>query len=162
MDYASHVIDLINDILAPVDKVTSSSLKSIFSKQVDDAVFAMMQLRNNVSGMLSVNWSDDTFRKMTTSLTINGTKGKIISDANEFKVFFKDKEAPAGYRSGWNIKYVTDLTEPVEYYLRGEEYSAQMDYFIQSVKGTKPNLINTFETAAQTDRAISLIRKAQS
>jgi len=162
MDYASHVIDLINDILAPVDKVTSSTLKSIFSKQVDDAVFAMMQLKNNVSGMLSVNWSDDTFRKMTTSLTINGTKGKIISDANEFKVFFKDKEAPVGYRSGWNIKYVTDLTEPVEYYLRGEEYSAQMDYFIKSVLGTKPNLINTFETAAQTDRAISLIRKAQS
>jgi len=162
MDYASHVIDLINDILAPVDKVTSSSLKSIFSRQVDDAVFAMMQLRNNVSGMLSVNWSDDTFRKMTTSLTINGTKGKIISDANEFKVFFKDKEAPEGYRSGWNIKYVTDLTDPVDYYLRGEEYSAQMDYFIQSVKGTQPNLINTFETAAQTDRAISLIRKAQS
>ena len=162
MDYASHVIDLINDILAPVDKVTSSSLKSIFSRQVDDAVFAMMQLRNNVSGMLSVNWSDDTFRKMTTSLTINGTKGKIVSDANEFKVFFKDKEAPEGYRSGWNIKYVTDLTDPVDYYLRGEEYSAQMDYFIQSVKGTQPNLINTFETAAQTDRAISLIRKAQS
>jgi predicted dehydrogenase len=162
MDYASHIIDLINDILSPVEKVSSSHLKSIFSKEVDDAVFAMLELRNKVSGMLSVNWSDDTFRKMTTSITLNGTKGKIISDANELKVHFKDKEAPEGYNTGWNVKYVTDLTEPVDYYLRGEEYSAQLDYFIQSVKGTKPNNINTFETAALTDRAISMIRKAQS
>ncbi len=161
MDYASHVIDLINDILAPVETVSSSNLKSIYSREVDDAVYAMMKLRNNVSGMLSVNWSDDTFRKMSTSLTINGTKGKIISDANECKVFFKEKEAPTGFSSGWNIKYVTDLTEPVDYYLRGEEYSTQMDYFIQAVKGTKPNVINTFETAAMTDQAISMIRNAQ-
>ncbi len=162
MDYASHIIDLINDILSPVEKVSSSQLKSIFSREVDDAVYAMMELRNKVSGMLSVNWSDDTFRKMTTSITLNGSKGKIVSDANELKVYFKDKEAPAGYNTGWNVKYVTDLTDPVDFYLRGEEYSAQLDYFIASVKGTKPNLINTFESAALTDKAISMIRKAQS
>lgn len=162
MDYASHIIDLINDILAPVEKVSSSQLKSIFSKEVDDAVYAMMELRNKVSGMLSVNWSDDTFRKMSTSITLVGSKGKIISDANELKVHFKEKETPAGYSTGWNVKYVTDLTEPVDYYLRGEEYSAQLDYFIQALKGTKPNIINTFETAALTDKAISMIRKAQS
>lgn len=162
MDYASHIIDLINDILSPVEKVTSSQLKSIFSKEVDDAVYAMMVLRNNVSGMLSVNWSDDTFRKMTTSITLNGTRGKIISDANELKIHFKDKETPVGYSTGWNVKYVTDLTDPVDFYLRGEEYSAQIDYFVQSVMGTKPNLINTFESAALTDKAISMIRKAQS
>jgi predicted dehydrogenase len=162
MDYASHVIDLINDILSPVEKVNSSLLKSIYSREVDDAVYATLELSNKVSGMLSVNWSDDTFRKMTTSLTINGTKCKIISDANELKVFFKEKEAPAGYSQGWNIKYITDLTEPVDYYLRGEEYSAQIDYFIKAIQGKLPNTINSFESATLTDRAISLIRKAQS
>ena len=162
MDYASHIIDLINDILSPVEKVNSSQLKSIFSRDVDDAVYAMIELKNKVSGMLSVNWSDDTFRKMSTSITLNGSKGKIISDANELKIYFKEKEAPEGYSAGWNVKYVTDLTEPVDYYLRGEEYSAQLDYFVQSVKGILPNLINTFESAALTDKAISMIRKAQS
>jgi predicted dehydrogenase len=162
MDYASHVIDLINDILAPVEKVHSSALKSIFSREVDDAVYAMLELRNRVSGMLSVNWSDDTFRKMSTSIAINGTRGKIISDANELKVHFKEKNSPVGYSAGWNIKYVTDLTEPVDYYLRGEEYSAQLDYFIKAIQGKVSNTVNTFETAALTDNAISLIRKAQS
>lgn len=161
MDYASHVIDLVNYLVAPVKSVQGSMLKSVFSNNVDDAVYAMMQLSNGVSGMLSVNWSDDTHRKMTTSVTLNGTKGKIVSDANELKVYFRDANCPAGYTRGWNVKYVTDLTPPVDYYLRGEEYSAQMDYFIRAVQGKVANTLNSFESAAQTDNAIALIRKAQ-
>ena len=161
MDYASHVIDLVNYLVAPVQSVQGSMLKSIFSSSVDDAVYAMMKLRNGVSGILSVNWSDETHRKMTTSVTLNGTKGKIVSDANELKVFLKDNHCPPGYSKGWNIKYVTDLTPPVDYYLRGEEYTAQMDHFIRAILGKTPNNINSFESAAQTDNAIALIRKAQ-
>jgi predicted dehydrogenase len=159
MDYASHVIDLINHILAPVTSVKASMLKSIFSKDVDDAVYAMLELSNKVTGLLTVNWSDDTIRKMSTSITINAKKGKLISDANELKVYFKDNNCPEGYSKGWNIKYVTDLTEEVSFYLRGEEYSAQIDYFIKAIQGIVPNNINHFESALLTDRAISLIRK---
>ena len=158
MDYASHVIDLINDILSPVVVAKGSTIKSIYSNYVDDAVYSILELSNNVSGVLSVNWSDETYRKMTTSITIIGTKGKIISDATEMKVFFKDDEYPSGYSKGWNIKYVTDLTKQVDFYLRGEEYSAQVDYFINAVMGKVPNSINTFRSALQTDKAISIIR----
>jgi len=158
MDYASHVIDLINHIIAPVSGVKASMLKSIFSKDVDDAVYAMLELSNKVTGLLTVNWSDDTIRKMSTSITINAKKGKLVSDANELKVYFKD-DCPEGYSKGWNIKHVTDLTHEVAYYLRGEEYSAQIDYFIRAIHGKVPNNINHFESAWLTDRAISLIRK---
>lgn len=161
MDYASHVIDLINYILAPISQVKATMLKSIFSNQVDDAVYSMLELNNKVTGILSVNWSDETFRKMSTSISINGKKGKIVSDANELKVFFKDDSFPAGYSKGWNIRHVTDLTQEVDYYLRGEEYSAQLDYFIKAVQGKVPNSINSFESAWLTDKAISLIRKEQ-
>ncbi|HET7003531.1 MAG TPA: hypothetical protein VFI33_19550, partial [Puia sp.] len=132
-----------------------------YSKNVDDAVYAMLELSNQVSGLLTVNWSDDTIRKMSTSITINAQKGKLISDANELKVFFRDNHCPDGYSKGWNIKYVTELTQEVAFYLRGEEYSAQIDYFIKAVQGVVPNTINHFESAWNTDKAISLIRKAQ-
>jgi predicted dehydrogenase len=161
MDYASHVIDLINNILAPVSAVKASMLKSIFSKDVDDAVFAMLELNNKMTGLLTVNWSDDTIRKMSTSITINAKGGKLVSDANELKVYFKDNNCPEGYSKGWNVKYVTDLTKEVAFYLRGEEYSAQVDYFVRAVQGKVPNSINNFESAWQTDNAIALIRKAQ-
>ena len=34
---------------------------------------------------------------------------------------------PEGYGAGWNVRYTTELTEPVGFYLRGEEYSAQLE-----------------------------------
>jgi len=73
LDYASHVIDLINDLLSPVNSVKGSLLKSIYSKNVEDAVYSLLELSNGVSGVLSVNWSDDTYRKMSTTVTIAGT-----------------------------------------------------------------------------------------
>ncbi len=158
MDYASHVIDLINDLLSPVIAARGSTIKSIYSTNVDDAVYSILELSNNISGVLSVNWSDETYRKMSTSITIIGTGGKIISDATEMKVYFKDDNYPSGYTKGWNVKYVTDLTKQVDFYLRGEEYSAQVDYFINAIMGKVPNSINTFKSALLTDKAISIIR----
>lgn len=160
LDYASHVIDLINDILSPVVSTKGSLLKSVYSSNVEDAVYSLLELSSGVNGLLSVNWSDDTYRKMSTSITVTGTRGKIISDANELKIFFKDANFPAGYSKGWNVKYVTDLTEEVDFYLRGEEYSAQIDYFVKAALGKVPNTINTFQSAWHTDRAISIIKNS--
>lgn len=158
LDYASHVIDLINDTLAPVSSVKGSVLDSIYSINVEDAVYALLELSNKVKGVLSVNWSDETYRKMSTTITIVGTKGKIISDASEIKVYLKDAKALPGYGSGWTVKNITDLTAPVNFNLRGEEYTAQVDYFINAVLGKVPNTINTFQSAWQTDWAIELIK----
>jgi predicted dehydrogenase len=160
MEYASHVIDLINYALSPITAVSGSILKPIYSHTVEDAVYTLVQLENKTSGVISVNWSDETYRIMSTSITIMGTKGKIISDANELKVYFKDKKTPDGYSKGWNIKYVTDLTDQIDFYLRGEEYSSQIDYFVNAVLGLVPNNINTFQSAWLTDRAIDLIKKS--
>lgn len=159
MDYASHVIDLINDILSPVTASRGSIVKSIYSKMVDDSVYSLLELADKTTGVISVNWSDETYRKMSTSITINGARGKIISDANELKVYFKEEDCPEGYTKGWNVKYVTDLTDQVDFYLRGEEYSAQVDYFIKAVEGDVPNNINNFQSAWLTDRAISFIKE---
>lgn len=158
MDYASHVIDLINYTISPIEKVRGTVLKSFYSKNVEDAVFSVLELSSKITGTLSVNWSDETYRKMSTSLTIMGTKGKIVCDANELRVYFKNETTPEGYTKGWNVKYITDLTAPVDFYLRGEEYSAQVDHFIKAVERKVPNEINTFQSAWQTDRVISLIK----
>jgi len=159
MDYASHILDLIIYTLGPVESVKGSILKPIYSSRVEDSVYSLLELSSKLSGVLLANWSDVTYRKMSTSLTIQGSKGKIICDANELKVFFNTSEAPEGYSRGWNVKYVTDLTDEVDFYLRGEEYSAQIDYFIRAIRREVPNTINNFQSAWQTDKAISLIKQ---
>lgn len=161
LDYASHVIDLINDVLSPVINAKATLVKSVFSENVEDAVYAALQLESGITGILSVNWSDETFRKMSTSISILGTKGKIICDATELKVYFKEKPDYKNYTKGWNLRSVAELQAPVDFYLRGEEYSAQVDYFIDAVQKKEPRPINNFYSAAKTDQAIYLIRKNQ-
>ena len=58
------------------------------------------------------------------------------------------------------MKYITDFADPVNFYLRGEEYSAQIDYFINAIEQQVPNTINTFQSAWHTDKVISMIRNS--
>jgi predicted dehydrogenase len=160
LDYASHVIDLLNDIVSPITASKGTLLKSIYSGKVEDAVYSLLELESGQSGLLSVNWSDDTYRKMSTTITLVGTNGKLIADANELKVYFKEDSLLNGYSKGWNVKYITELQEGVDFYLRGEEFSAQMNYFVRAASGLAPNTINNFASAAKTDKAISIIKKS--
>jgi hypothetical protein len=88
-------------------------------------------------------------------------KEKFICDATELKIYFKEADCPAPYTKGWNIKHINDFAEEVDFYLRGEEYSAQVDYFIKATKGKVPNNKNTFESAWLTDNVIDKIKKIE-
>ena len=43
------------------------------------------------------------------------------------------------------------------FYLRGEEYSAQIDYFVQSIKARRLDGENTFRSALETDQVLEMI-----
>ena len=157
LDYASHVVNLIQHIIAPPTKINGTLLKSIYSKGVDDAVYSLLTLENNISGTLLVNWSEDTYRKMSTSITVMGTKGKIICDATEIKIHLKEENVQENLPKGWLIKYITDFAIPVNFYLRGEEYSAQLEYFIDNISNKQLGSYNTFEHALITDKVMEMI-----
>lgn len=157
-DYASHVINLIQEIIGRPVSADGAQLKKIYSRDVEDAVYSVLRLESGLSGMLSVNWSDETYRKMSTSITVVGKKGKIICDATELKIYLKDPDEQETLERGWTIKYITDLAIPVDFYLRGEEYSAQIDNFVSHVREKKPTAINTFRQALETDRVMEIIR----
>jgi predicted dehydrogenase len=156
-DYASHVLNLIQEIVGYPVKAGGSQLKKIYSKEVEDAVYSILTLESGLSGILSVNWSDETYRKMATSLTILGKKGKIICDATEIKIYLKEADPKENLPKGWTIKYITDFAIPVNFYLRGEEYSAQIDYFVDCITGEKQTAINSFRQGLVTDKVIELI-----
>lgn len=157
-DYAAHPIDLVNWFLGMPTGVGGTSLGSVFSRETEDEVFATMFHGGGATSQLSVSWSDESQRKMTTRLTLWGKKGRIFADRQECQVYFRDTATPpSGYHPGWNVRYTTDLTEPVWFYLRGEEYSAQLDDFFQRVQQRRLNGVNTFASAAATDEVISML-----
>ena len=156
-DYASHVINLVQEIISRPVKARGTLLKQFYSVGVEDAVFSLLELDNGLTGTLLVNWSDETYRKMSTSITIQGEKGKIICDATELKIYLKEADLKRGLEKGWTIKYITDYAIPVDFYLRGEEYSAQIDHFISCITNRQPSDINTFEQALYTDKVVNMI-----
>ena len=52
------------------------------------------------------------------------------------------------------MKYTTELTKPVRFYLRGEEYSAQIEDFVDAVADGRARTPNDFASAAETDRTM--------
>ena len=156
-DYASHVLNLIHFVLGkPVD-AKGTLLKNIYSNDVEDAVYSSLFLDSGLSGQLAVNWSDETHRKMSTSIDVEGKKGKMIADATELKIYMKEENKAENLEKGWNIKYITDLTPLVNFNLRGEEYSAQIDYFIDCVKHKRKENISSFAEALVTDKIIDVL-----
>lgn len=156
-DYAAHPLDLLSWYAGAPRAVGGTVLGSVFSEDTDDEVFSTL-FYDGMSAQLSVNWSDESFRKMTTRISAVGTAGRIEADRQEVRVYLRDT-APVleGYDRGWNVKYTTELTDPVWFYLRGEEYSAQLDHFVRRVENRALPDTNSFSSAAVTDRVLELL-----
>jgi predicted dehydrogenase len=157
-DYAAHPIDLLNWYLGEPVGVGGTVLKPIFSRNLDDEVFSTLFYPGGKTAQVSVNWSDESQRKMTTRVTVWGTAGRIYVDRQEVQVYLRDTAPiPEGYEQGWNVRYTTELTEPVGFYLRGEEYSAQIDEFVLRVQEGRIDGLNGFDSATVTDQVVAMM-----
>lgn len=157
-DYAAHPVNLINWCFGLPAHVSGTAMNAIFSADTDDEVYSTFGYPGGMSVHLSVNWSDESYRKMSTKMTLTGTNGRLIADRQELQAYLR-APAPglADYAAGWNVKYTTELTAPVRFYLRGEEYSAQIDDFVEAVSGGGAGSPNSLASAAETDRTLALM-----
>ena len=157
-DYAAHPINLINWYFGAPQGAGGSVLGQVFSRDTDDEVFGTLYFDEGKTAQISVNWSDEACRKMTTKITIWGTAGKIYADRQECQVYLRaTAPAPSGYSQGWNVRYTTELTEPVWFYMRGEEYSSQLDHFVRSIEDRSVTNISTFRDGLVTDYSIEMM-----
>ncbi len=157
-DYACHAVDLVNFVAGVPASVSGVVRHSIFSRDVDDEVYCTLHYANGASGQLCVNWSDESLRKMSTKISVWGTRGRVTADRQECQIYLREpSEALPGVPKGWSVRYTTDLTQEVWYYLRGEEYSAQIDYFVQSCKLGRTDGESAFHSALQADRVVGMI-----
>ena len=157
-DYACHAIDLLNYMVGTPQAVSGVVRHSIFSRDVEDEVYCTLHYAGGASGQLCVNWSDESFRKMSTKISVWGSNGRLVADRQECQVFLrKPHNALPDVGAGWTVRYTTDLTEAVWYYLRGEEYSAQIDHFVRCIESPTQVRQNTFRSALEADRVVEMI-----
>lgn len=156
-EVASHAIDLVNFLIGKPDKITGTSMASIFSKNVEDAVNATFLYKNGISGTLNVNWSDESFRKPTNKIELFGSHGKILADQHGIKIFMKNDSPENNLREGWNTIYITDVFKPVPFYVRGNEFTSQLYHFVDCITDLEKKNNCTFADATDTLEVIEAI-----
>ena len=157
-DYAAHPVNLLTWYFGRPASVSGTVLGKVFSTDTEDEVFTTLRWPSGVSGQLSVSWSDESVRKMTMRVSIWGTGGKIVADRQEIQVYLRGATpVPEGYGKGWTVRYTTELTEKVGFYVRGEEYSSQLDTWLQRIADHSPTGPADFLEASITDEILYAI-----
>jgi scyllo-inositol 2-dehydrogenase (NADP+) len=157
-DYACHAIDLVHFVVGDITSVSGVVRSSVFSRDVDDEVYCSFQVGDSVSGQLSVNWSDESCRKMTTRVSVWGENGLLKVDRQECQIYLR--EPVPGFprlKKGWTTLNITELLPPEWFYLRGEEYSRQIDQFARRINAMEVRGENDFRSALATDRVVAMI-----
>jgi predicted dehydrogenase len=157
-EFASHCIDIVVYLLGQPDKVAGSIMQSIYSSDVEDLVSSTFIYSNGYNGSIMVNWSDVTFRKPTNIVKIFGTKGKIIADKHAYKIYLKEDNQAKGFQKGWNTRYITDFAKSVRFYVRGNEFTRQLDYFVDCIEHNQTENISSFAESHKTDIVMQRIR----
>lgn len=159
-DIATHGVDLLNYFVGAPKEVIGASLQSLVSKGVEDRVDVLLAY-DGFRGSMHVNWSDPSCRKPAYRINIETSKGRIVADQHAYKVFRRES-AGRRHLNVWTTVYITDIAKPVRMYVRGNEFTRQLDYFIDSVIVGRTEGISGFQSAMEVDRVIENIRHAGS
>jgi len=156
-EFASHCIDLVTYLIGVPDQISGSVLQQIYSTQVEDLVCSTFSYNRGFNGSIMVNWSDESVRRPTNIITIFGTLGKIIADKHAYKIYLRTDNPRNGFRKGWNTRYITDFSDNVRFYVRGNEFTRQLDYFIDCIEKRAAENLSSFSEAFKTDTIMQQI-----
>ena len=156
-EFASHCIDLVTYLIGMPDLISGSVLQKIYSSQVEDLVSSTFSYKNGINGHIMVNWSDESIRRPTNIINIFGTRGKIIADKHAYKIYLRSDSPNNEFQKGWNTRYITDFSENVRFYVRGNEFTRQLDYFIECIEKKSVENMSSFSEAFKTDTIMQQI-----
>ena len=135
-EMGSHVIDLLTYIIEDSDlTVVESEYESVYS-DVDDILKANLRSSKNIPVSLYLNWVDKKVRKPVFKLRITMLDGTYYNlDQQTIEMFSRSDELIQKVS-------VTDLLETVPFYLRGIDFTKQM----QSLVGERKRMASMLES----------------
>jgi scyllo-inositol 2-dehydrogenase (NADP+) len=134
-DFGSHLFDL--SVLLAGDSVSnfkhiSTFKESILGSKCTDKFSSVFEI-NGVPNHVACNWANPEVRKAT--LFIKVEFGNFNLETDLFNIL-SNKNDLAAVRTN-----ITSLNTNVDYYLRGEDFSRQWEFFFKSISlGHKPNI----------------------
>lgn len=160
-DYGPHAIDLGQFMFGRYESVMQSEMRTKFSANADDQVEATIKHGSGLIGKIFLDWSRSDIRNATNKITIK-FRDATVTCQKEMVLVNSNIDVPAlSIRRGENRMLSSDSSSNVPYYLRGEEFSRQLESFVQvsaasrnsSFRGQR--IAATLEEGAEVDRIIS-------
>ena len=124
-EYGSHLLDMALYLIGTIDQVTAVQRNKILSKQAFDEVSCNLEHANAVKGRCYLNWCMKEYRKSHIEFNINCDFGSLIINQNGLKIESDRSDADIITND-----YLQQYEQSIPYYLRGEEYTAQLCEFL--------------------------------
>ena len=155
-EFGVHGLDLMQFLRASCPTVVAARQLRVHSQEVADATYALMEWKDGAVGQVEINWSDPSYRKPSNLIEVYGDNGRLAVNQHELHVYLR-KDVDPRYRSGWTTRYITDLITPVRFYLRGVEFTRQLDNFVAAMEKGSATSGAPGKDAAKIDRLVEAI-----
>lgn len=166
-EYGPHIIDLCQFIFGPVDRVSDVRMTQVFCTYADDRIdFGWCHL-NGSTGKVEVDWCDSTKRKSVVEFKVKFEHAEVRVDNSAVEIKWHQ-----GCQIAQDKRQEIDAPirpSNVAYYLRGEEFSLELEEFLGTCVGRRLSVDDTLpaditarlEDGCEVDRLVDVIaRKA--
>lgn len=166
-EYGPHIIDLCQFIFGGVDQVGNVQMAKVFCSHADDRIDFGWSHRNGSVGKVKIDWSDTTKRKSVVEFKVTFEHAEVRVDNSAVEITWRE-----GCPIAQDRRQAIDAPirpSNVAYYLRGEEFSLELEEFLGTCVGRRLSVDDTLpadttarlEDGCEVDRLIDEIaRKA--
>ena len=130
-EYGPHIIDLCIYIFGEVDSICTAHKKHVFSTNADDQISFSWNHLNGLTGQVDINWSDPSKRKSVLNFHVKFEFAEVKVDNSHIEILWHDNTLNMP-----DIDF-SSTTADVNFYLRGEEFSLEIEDFLGHCLGDK-------------------------
>ncbi|MFM2056581.1 MAG: hypothetical protein RLY71_966 [Pseudomonadota bacterium] len=159
-EYGPHLLDLCRSIFGEVRQLDRAKFGQVHSTRGDDNFEIGWTHVNGATGTLWLDWCDTSRRKSAMDFTVEFERGQVCANNAELQI-----QLHPGAVVDPAHQMVLDapvLPYPVNFYLRGEEFSLQLEIFLQQVLGRgllradiDPGMAGSIQDGLAVDRLIN-------
>ena len=130
-EYGPHLLDLCLNSFGAVCQVNRAIGESQYSPNADDNISIELLHEGGIKGDIEMDWADQSLRKSLVQLEVEFQFGRVFCDQSKLDI----PEANDAVRRD-DLEFIVSQSEVppnVGFYLRGEEFSLQLEEFMKNI-----------------------------
>jgi scyllo-inositol 2-dehydrogenase (NADP+) len=131
-EYGPHIIDLCRFIFGDVESIGAVEMTRVYSPKADDKIAFHWNHDGGATAQVVVDWSDPSKRKSVVEIFAEFECARVRVDNSTLDIEWRNDVVKEGPEAD---KYVLPNPASVGFYLRGEEFSLEIEDFLAHCLG---------------------------